>query len=882
MTMPPSDTPTQFQWADRGDDARDASPSPQSRRDIELLRALARRINPQDAGAHNNLGVVFYNKRLYDEAIRHFERALELDPRMQVAERNLLICYFGTGHLERLTKELHRQLDRNPGDEVVRDELARTLHNSGDFAGAIEQLRELLKARPDDALLHQRIARAALRRGDLDGALLALRSAEALDPATARVQFMIGEVLYQRGLTAEARAALERAIELDSGLAEAHHLLAFVYGEEGKAELAAQMAARATELNPSLGKAEAGLSLDSYSTARYEELIGEKTPGVAEGGELAHYNLGLAFRQKALYDEALREFRLASERGEDSFLVQQAQAEMLLLRGGSGEALELYQQLIRHEPSSPKLWNELGVARHQAGELEEAEDAYRRALDIDPDYALAWNNVAVVRHHREAPDAESAFLSAVREGRALTDVWRNQALMLHRTGRREESVAAYGKALDADPGSAHARTGLGILLMEMGRPEEARTQLLQAVELDPSLAEARYNLAFAHSALGDYQAALRETKLALELNPYIPEPRFRLLIDLHFEAAGVFAPELDAATHYDSAETVPSFHFEPGELDVVFEDPAVAGGVARLPSQPGDELLHAVREALQRGQLEQASAAVQRAGLQGASRMEVLLLQGEIFLRRGLSGEAVERFDAALAEITRNGSGDNDDALRRALYGAARSLLDLGRMPQAVEAAERLCALAPDDVEALRTLGDALSRVHDFGRAAIVLEQARRAAPDDVHLLTQLGAAFAAGENADAAETTLRRAIEIDSRAVAARTILGNVLAASDRAAEAEEQYRAALAVLPSYGDAAFGLADLCESQDRTRAAVHVMADLLTMDPYRVDALLRLSELLVRTGMPERARYALQRILRMDPHQDDARYALDRIDALKA
>ena len=50
-----------------------------------MLRSLARRINPRDAGANNNLGVVYYQKDLQEEAIDHFERALELDPRMQVA-----------------------------------------------------------------------------------------------------------------------------------------------------------------------------------------------------------------------------------------------------------------------------------------------------------------------------------------------------------------------------------------------------------------------------------------------------------------------------------------------------------------------------------------------------------------------------------------------------------------------------------------------------------------------------------------------------------------------------------------------------------------------------------------------------------------------------
>jgi cellulose synthase operon protein C len=54
------------------------SPSLTSERDREVLRSFARRIDPSDAGAHNNLGVLYYNKGLYEEAVAAFVRALAL------------------------------------------------------------------------------------------------------------------------------------------------------------------------------------------------------------------------------------------------------------------------------------------------------------------------------------------------------------------------------------------------------------------------------------------------------------------------------------------------------------------------------------------------------------------------------------------------------------------------------------------------------------------------------------------------------------------------------------------------------------------------------------------------------------------------------------
>src|ERR671918_1465917 len=89
-------------------------------RDREVLRSFARRIDPSDAGAHNNLGVLYYNKGLYEEAVAAFTRALELDPKMQVAQRNLEIAYFNTGYYDRRVSDLRDRLRVQADDRESR------------------------------------------------------------------------------------------------------------------------------------------------------------------------------------------------------------------------------------------------------------------------------------------------------------------------------------------------------------------------------------------------------------------------------------------------------------------------------------------------------------------------------------------------------------------------------------------------------------------------------------------------------------------------------------------------------------------------------------------------------------------------------------------
>jgi tetratricopeptide (TPR) repeat protein len=206
---------------------------------------------------------------------------------------------------------------------------------------------------------------------------------------------------YQRGLNEEARAALSPG-ELSPADADALYLLGFVLGDQGDHESAKACAARALRLNPSLGRARTNLSLErfdprSYHTAQEARAARglQDARGAAESGRLAHFNLGLAFRQKGYLEEALREYGTALERGEEPNLTRQAMAEVHLLRGDMRAALALYDRLVADQPQHARHWNGRGVALHHAGRYAEALASYEAALARDPECVAALNNLGV-------------------------------------------------------------------------------------------------------------------------------------------------------------------------------------------------------------------------------------------------------------------------------------------------------------------------------------------------------------------------------------------------------------------------------------------------------------------------------------------------------
>jgi tetratricopeptide (TPR) repeat protein len=128
--------------------------------DISILRALAQRIDPGDAGAYNNLGVVFYQKGLYEEAIEQFRRALAIDGKMEVARRNLDIAYHQTGYYDRRIAELIARLRANEDDDDARYSLAEAYFNTGRFDEAIVQYEKLIEKKPGNVRVLLRLGAA--------------------------------------------------------------------------------------------------------------------------------------------------------------------------------------------------------------------------------------------------------------------------------------------------------------------------------------------------------------------------------------------------------------------------------------------------------------------------------------------------------------------------------------------------------------------------------------------------------------------------------------------------------------------------------------------------------------------------------------------------
>ena len=360
------------------------------------------------------------------------------------------------------------------------------------------------------------------------------------------------------------------------------------------------------------------------------------------------------------------------------------------------------------------MWNERGVCLHQAGKREDALASYTRSVEIDPEYRLAWNNIGVIRANESSSDgAVLAFGRALGGTQPLFTSRLNLALLLLQRRQYKAALEEYQRALNEQPGSAIGWNGIGLVLVEMKHYEEARNAFGQAVDADSEFAAAHYNLSFVLSQLGDFEGALRETRRALELEPlYVPQ-KFSLTIDLQYEDPTIaIAPELVADV---SGEVLAGeFTFDTPALDQLFHE--LAPAETAVLSEPAHDVLATARDLISKGLLDQASAQLTRVNGRNTPRGQTAVLLGDIFAKRGLYGEALERYREARVLLPE----DPDATL-----GEIRALLSLGRAKDATSLADDLAARVPGNAEVLAARGRVLLAVGDAGTALDCVREAQ-------------------------------------------------------------------------------------------------------------------------------------------------------------
>jgi tetratricopeptide (TPR) repeat protein len=182
-------------------------------------------------------------------------------------------------HMKAWNDSIYRMYQKAPASYRVDQLSAEVFETQGKFTEAIAEYRKALGKNPKAINLHYRLGRALLQQShDPAGLELARKEFEAeltLNPADAVAEFQVAQILGTQGRKADAAACYERAAQLRPDFPEALIAVAKLRSEAKRYDDAVALLERAVKLQPR--------------------------------GEIAHYNLMMAYRNAGRTADAQRE-----------------------------------------------------------------------------------------------------------------------------------------------------------------------------------------------------------------------------------------------------------------------------------------------------------------------------------------------------------------------------------------------------------------------------------------------------------------------------------------------------------------------------------------------------------------------------------------------
>jgi tetratricopeptide (TPR) repeat protein len=253
---------------------------------------------------------------IYRDVETLWRETIAKNPRCWMAYDNLGIALAASGRIQEAIAHYDQALQINPNDPETHNNLGSALSQSGAIQQAILQYKQALRIRPRYPHAHYNLGNQFLKTGKVPEAISQYEYATRFEPDFPEAHEMLGSLLITVGRPREAMGHLEQALQLRPDLVEAQNNLAWVLAtlppaDGGDPVRAVTLAERACQSpnNPSAGNldtlavayAAAGRFNEAVATAQKAVELAQsagQTNLVAEiGDRLRLYRTGRPYRE---------------------------------------------------------------------------------------------------------------------------------------------------------------------------------------------------------------------------------------------------------------------------------------------------------------------------------------------------------------------------------------------------------------------------------------------------------------------------------------------------------------------------------------------------------------------------------------------------------
>ncbi|HXZ31744.1 MAG TPA: FG-GAP-like repeat-containing protein [Terriglobales bacterium] len=205
-----------------------------------LFAVVAQNSSPTDksveAARLNNLGAAYMNQQLFEKALKNFEEAAALDPKLQIARVNQGIAILNLGRIDAAKPILEEAVKRDPSDAHAWDNLGLLYKNTGDVQPAMDAFRRVTEIDSDDPDAWYFLGASYTQDKQFPQAIESFQHALRLNAFHASAEFGLARAYQQSDDLTQAREHLTRFQHITQN--KLGTPISLAYGEQGKYSLA--------------------------------------------------------------------------------------------------------------------------------------------------------------------------------------------------------------------------------------------------------------------------------------------------------------------------------------------------------------------------------------------------------------------------------------------------------------------------------------------------------------------------------------------------------------------------------------------------------------------------------------------------------------------
>ncbi|HXY03790.1 MAG TPA: tetratricopeptide repeat protein, partial [Terriglobales bacterium] len=194
-----------------------------------------------EAARLNNVGAGYMNQQLFEKALKNFQEAAALDPKLGIATVNQGIALLNLGRIDAAKAVLEEAVKRDPNEAHAWYNLGLLYKNSGDAQQAIDGFQHVTEIDSNDADAWYFLGAAYAQSKEFPRAIDGFQHALKLNPLHASAQFGLSRAYQQSGDLTQAREHLTRFQYITQK--KLGSPISLAYGEQGKYSLAEESSA---------------------------------------------------------------------------------------------------------------------------------------------------------------------------------------------------------------------------------------------------------------------------------------------------------------------------------------------------------------------------------------------------------------------------------------------------------------------------------------------------------------------------------------------------------------------------------------------------------------------------------------------------------------